>query len=72
MGGGAFGVDAGEGEEVVGGEVLGHGVFGAGDFFHGADGVADLILGADFGLEFGEFFAGVEFCLAFIGGDEGH
>ena len=68
--GGFWGVDVGEGEELIGGEVFGHGVFGAGDFFEGADGVADLVLGADFGLEFAEFFAGLEDFLANVRGEE--
>ena len=55
---GRLGVDSGAGEEFGGGEALGHGVSGAArDLVKGFEGVGGVTLGADFGLEIGEFLA---------------
>ena len=51
-------MQVGAGEEFGGGEALGHGVSGAArDLVKGFEGVGGVTLGADFGLEIGEFLA---------------
>ena len=58
-------MDAGVGEELGGGEALGHGVLGvSGNLMEGFDGVLDVAVGADFGLKLAEFFAGLELFFA--------
>ena len=74
FGGILFWREAGEGEEVVGGEAFGDGVFvrvaGVCDFAEGAQGGEGVFLGFGFGGEFEEFLAGVHVALEFAGGEE--
>ena len=54
-------MNIGVGEEFGGGEALGHGVAGVvGDLVEGFEGVFGVALGADLGLEIGEFFAEIQ------------
>jgi hypothetical protein len=69
LGGRFFGGEAGEVEEVEGGEALGDGVFAAGDFFEGVDGAAHILVGEAFGAEGLDLVLQFEVKLAAVGGE---
>ena len=70
LGGVFLGGEVGEGEEVLGGESLGDGVFGLGDFVEGVDGGFGVLVGEVVGFDLLDLVLELEVELAGVGTEE--